>query len=68
MADPAKGMAPEDIRAAVKAGILTEAQAAELTALSNERAGKLEARTREDEPFEFFKGFAEIFVAIGLAI
>lgn len=61
-------MAPDDIRAAVKAGILTEAQAAELTALSNERAGRLEARAREDEPFEFFKGFAEIFVAIGLAI
>jgi hypothetical protein len=61
-------MAPDDIRAAVKAGILSEAQAAELTALSNQRAGRLEARTREDEPFEFFKGFAEIFVAIGLAI
>lgn len=68
MADAPKGMDPADIRAAVKAGILTEAQAAKLNALSNRRADDRAARTREDEPFEFFKGFAEIFVAIGLAI
>lgn len=68
MAETQKSMAPDDIRAAVKAGILSEAQAAELTALWNQRAGRRDARTHEDEPFEFFKGFAEIFVAIGLAI
>ena len=68
MAESPQAMDPADIRAAVKAGILTEAQAAELRVLAEERAGVRTARTKEDEPFEFFKGFAEIFVAIGLAI
>ncbi len=68
MADTPESLDPANIRAAVKAGILTEAQAAELTALGRRRAEDQAARTREDEPFEFFKGFAEIFVAIGLAI
>jgi len=68
VADTPESLDPANIRAAVKAGILTEAQAAELTALGRRRAEDQAARTREDEPFEFFKGFAEIFVAIGLAI
>lgn len=68
MAEAPEGMDPADIRAAVKAGILTSAQAAELKALSDARAGRIAGRVREDEPFEFFKGFAEIFVAVGLAI
>jgi hypothetical protein len=68
VADEPKSMDPADIRAAVKAGILTEAQAAELRVLADERSGRRALRTAEDEPFEFFKGFAEIFVAIGLAI
>jgi hypothetical protein len=58
----------EDLRAAVAAGILTEAQAASVTALANGRAGKRAAMPAEDEPFEFFKGFSEIFVSIGLII
>jgi len=62
------GMDPADIRAAVKAGILTEAQAAELKSLAETRAGRIATRPAEDEPFEFFRGFAEVFVAIGLAI
>jgi hypothetical protein len=61
-------MSPEDLRAAVAAGILTEAQAASVTALANDRAGKRSAMPAEDEPFEFFKGFSEIFVSIGLII
>ncbi|MCC0063482.1 MAG: hypothetical protein H6895_05240 [Defluviimonas sp.] len=68
MADPKAGMSAEDVRAAVRAGILTEAQAAELKVLSEERAGTRAAHTSEDEPFEFFRGFAEVFVAIGLVI
>jgi hypothetical protein len=60
--------APEDLRAAVAAGILTEAQAASVTALANDRAGKRAAMPSEDEPFEFFRGFSEIFVSIGLII
>jgi len=58
----------EDLRAAVAAGILTEAQAASVTALANGRAGKRATMPSEDEPFEFFKGFSEIFVSIGLII
>lgn len=61
-------MTPEDLRAAVAAGILTEAQAASLTALANDRSGKRAALPSEDEPFEFFRGFSEIFISIGLVI
>jgi hypothetical protein len=59
---------PEDLRAAVASGILTEAQAASVTALANNRAGKRTALPAEDEPFEFFRGFSEIFISIGLVI
>ena len=61
-------IAPEDLRAAVAAGILTEAQAASLAALADARAGRRQAMPAEDEPFEFFRGFSEIFVSIGLII
>ncbi|MCU0903814.1 MAG: hypothetical protein MUE83_08055 [Tabrizicola sp.] len=61
-------MTPEDLRAAVAAGILSEAQAASLSALANDRAGKRAALPQEDEPFEFFRGFSEIFISIGLII
>lgn len=68
MADEAKLFGLSEMRAAVAAGILTEAQAAELTALAHDRAGKRAALPAEDEPFEFFRGFAEIFIAVGLSI
>ncbi|SIS58095.1 hypothetical protein [Phaeovulum vinaykumarii] len=58
----------EDLRAAVAAGILTEAQAASTQALSEARAGQRAAMGPDDEPFEFFRGFAEIFISVGLAI
>ncbi len=61
-------MTPEDLRAAVAAGILTEAQAASLTMLAHERMGRRSAMPAEDEPFEFFRGFSEIFISIGLVI
>ncbi|KAM3107451.1 hypothetical protein [Phormidesmis sp. 146-33] len=61
-------MTSEDLRAAVAAGILTEAQAASVQALANDRAGKRAALPQEDEPFEFFRGFSEIFISIGLII
>ena len=61
-------LTPEDLRAAVAAGILTEAQAASLSALANDRAGKRATLPSEDEPFEFFRGFSEIFISIGLVI
>jgi hypothetical protein len=58
----------DDLRAAVAAGILTEAQAASVATLAEGRAGQRAAMPAEDEPFEFFKGFSEIFVSIGLVI
>jgi hypothetical protein len=61
-------MTPEDLRAAVAAGIVTEAQAASVKALADEREGRRALMPAEDEPFEFFRGFSEIFVSIGLVI
>jgi hypothetical protein len=57
-----------DLRAAVAAGILDEAQAARLKALVDDRQGKRSSMPQEDEPFEFFRGFSEIFISIGLVI
>lgn len=68
MADENALFGPTDLRAAVAAGILSEAQAAELSALAHDRAGMRAALPAEDEPFEFFRGFAEIFIASGLLI
>ncbi len=59
---------PEDLRAAVGAGIVTEAQAASLSALADSRRGVREAVTAGDEPFEVFRGFNEIFIVVGLWI
>lgn len=58
----------EDLRAAVSAGILTEAQAASVKSLADQRADRRLALPAEDEPFEFFRGFSEIFISIGLLI
>jgi len=58
----------EDLRAAVAAGIIDEAQAARLKVLGENRAGTRVAMPAEDEPFEFFRGFSEIFISIGLVI
>jgi hypothetical protein len=55
----------DDLRASVAAGHISEAQAASILALAQSRAGQ---RIAEDEPFELFKGFAEIFVSVGLMI
>jgi hypothetical protein len=58
----------EDLRAGVAAGIVTEAQASRLLTLSQSRAGTRAALTGEDEPFELFRGFSEIFISVGLVI
>lgn len=57
-----------DIRASVAAGILSERQAAALTALAHSRNGAREGLAPGDEPFELFKGFNEIFIITGLVI
>lgn len=61
-------MMADDLRAGVQAGILTEAQAASLRVLIEARAGQRAAMPAEDEPFEFFRGFSEIFISMGLII
>jgi hypothetical protein len=58
----------DDIRAAVGAGMISEAQAASLVALSDARRGVRDRMTGLDEPFELFKGFNEIFIVVGLSI
>ncbi len=58
----------DDLRAAVAAGILTEAQAASVVGLADSRRGARETLAAGDEPFELFKGFNEIFIVIGLII
>lgn len=59
---------PDDIRAAVAAGILSERQGARLTALAHSRRGAREDLSVGDEPFELFRGFNEIFIMVGLLI
>ena len=58
----------DDLRAAVAAGIMTEAQAASLASLADARRGARENLAAGDEPFELFKGFNEIFIVVGLGI
>lgn len=58
----------DDLRAAVGAGTISEAQAVRLISLAEARAGARDRVMEGDEPFEIFRGFNEIFVAVGLAI
>ncbi|MEM6886584.1 MAG: hypothetical protein AAF636_00450 [Pseudomonadota bacterium] len=58
----------DDLRAAVSAGIVTEAQAVALLSLGQARRGTRENLDPGDEPFELFKGFNEIFIIVGLSI
>ena len=60
--------ATEDLRAAVAAGVLSEAQAAGVAAMAASRRGLRDHLAEEDEPFEFFRGFAEIFITVGLCL
>jgi len=63
-----RGLTKDDLRAAVSAGSITEAQAASVLALSEARRGVRENIDGLNEPFELFKGFNEIFIVIGLGI
>ena len=58
----------DDLRAAVAAGTITEAQAARLIALSEERQGVRAVMRPSDEPFELFRGLNEIFIVVGLSL
>jgi hypothetical protein len=61
-------IALDDLRAGVAAGIVTEAQAATLADLAARRRGALGALAEDDEPFELFRGFNEVFTALGVAL
>jgi len=61
-------ISPDDLRAAVGSGLLTEAQAVSLRTLADSRQGAREGLDPGDEPFELFKGFNEIFIVVGLVI
>lgn len=58
----------DDIRAAVAANVLTEEQATRLRVIAENRHGYRNHMQQDDEPFELFKGFAEIFVTVGLGL
>lgn len=58
----------DDLKAAVGAGLISEAQAASLAGLANSRSGARKDLSPGDEPFELFKGFNEIFIVVGLLI
>ena len=58
-----KGLAADDIAAARDAGIIDSGTAAELEAFVCIRQRRL-----DDEPVRVFKGFAEVFVSVGLTI
>jgi hypothetical protein len=58
----------DDLRAAVGAGIVSEAQAAAILGLADNRRGARSDLAAGDEPFELFKGFNEVFIVVGLLI
>ncbi|WP_298294825.1 hypothetical protein [uncultured Litoreibacter sp.] len=64
----AEGVTRDDLRAAVASGVIDEAQAVSLQTLSDQRMGYRANMVGDDEPFELFKGFAEIFVTVGLVL
>lgn len=59
---------PQDLRAAVQRGLITDAQAAALTSLAEARRQAVAGIAPREEPFVLFKGFNEIFIVIGLSI
>lgn len=62
------GFSLDDIRAAVGAGVIDEGQAARMITIAQSRQGVRTYLSGEDEPFEFFRGFSEIFVTVGLGL
>ena len=58
----------QDLRDAVQRGVITEAQAAGLTAIAESRRQAVAGVGPGEEPFVLFKGFNEIFIVVGLSI
>ena len=59
---------PQDLRAAVQRGLISEAQAAGLVSIAAARQDAKTDLSPAEEPFVLFKGFNEIFIVIGLSI
>ncbi|MEM9783250.1 MAG: hypothetical protein AAF899_12335 [Pseudomonadota bacterium] len=57
------GALDADLAAAVEAGVIDEAQAAGVAALARARQAR-----RDVEPFAFFRGLNDLFVALGVAL
>ena len=58
----------DDLRAGIAAGIISEEQASRLQTLTQSRAGLRDAMPADEEQFELFRGFSEIFISVGLTI
>ena len=58
----------DDIRAAVGAGMISDAQAASLMVRAQVRRGERGRMAGLDESFELFRGFNELFIVAGLAV
>ncbi|MFC0280150.1 hypothetical protein ACFOHK_10900 [Falsigemmobacter intermedius] len=58
----------EDLKTAVRSGLISEAQATGLTALADQRMQEAAGLAPSEEPFQLFRGFNEIFIVIGLSI
>ncbi|MEM8740678.1 MAG: hypothetical protein AAGE13_04200 [Pseudomonadota bacterium] len=56
----------QDLVAAVETGILNADQAGKIEALAQSRAGL--RKNIDDEPFEFFNGFSQIFMTLGIVL
>lgn len=68
MPDAPKSPDSDDVRAAVAAGVIDERAAAGFAAFLDARRGARSALGPDDEPFELFRGFGEVFVTIGLIL
>ena len=64
----ARRIGANDIRMAVDAGIISDAQAASVTELVQLRNDERRRTSALEEPFELFRGFNEIFIVAGLLI
>lgn len=59
---------PDDLDAAVHEGIVTDAQAAALRDLAVKREKERSAVPADEEPFRFARGFADVFLAVGIVL
>lgn len=59
---------PNDLRAAVARGLISEEQAAGMASLAEARRLAQTSTSPAEEPFVLFRGFNEIFIVVGLTI